>query len=316
MAHKILKFFQESSSEKLQLPNEPLDESSLPFPIASNISLQKYNSFVESKEISGYKLDYKKGTIYIVEMCSTEHEAVVEIIGDAFREQCPRAIYGSRNNAPIQIRGQPRNGISSQFACSLTSYCVLILMFLSKVHDAPDGTRRAPDLAVYPHHTYVPDPPIKHPGPPPSDRSGNPYARVILEVAVAQSSSDLRDKCRLWKRQSYVRSVLGIKLYDALATYDAAGRRERAMKAILWRQGVARQKWHFGTVNKDGSPIGTTGCNAMNNPNYIINIPVIDIFYDPPIAAIGYTPLARLLPALFNAFVAIDLYEVQQAVLM
>ncbi|CAG8676683.1 4724_t:CDS:2 [Funneliformis caledonium] len=282
MTHKILMFLQKlSSSEKLQLPKEPLDESCLPCPIASNISLQQYNSFVESKEISGYKLDYKKGTVYMVEMCSTEHEAVVEIIGDAFRDLCPRAAYGSRNNAPIQILGQP-------------------------LHDAPDGTRRAPDLAVYPHPTFVPDPPVPHPGPPPGDRRGNPYARVMLEVAVTQSYSDLKDKCRLWKRQSYVRSVLGIKLYNALATRDAAGRRERAMK------------WHFGTVDKNGNhfPPDTNVCNTANDPNYIINIPVSDIFYDPPVPATGYTPLTGPPLALYNAIIAIDLYEVQQAVLM
>ncbi|CAG8708949.1 7279_t:CDS:2 [Funneliformis mosseae] len=193
-----------SSSEKLQLPKEPLDESCLPCPIASNISLQQYNSFVESKEISGYKLDYKKGTVYMVEMCSTEHEAVVEIIGDAFRDLCPRAAYGSRNNAPIQILGQ------------------------------------------------------------------------------------------------------------------SPGRRERAMKAILWRQGVAKQKWHFGTVDKNGNhfPPDTNVCNTANDPNYIINIPVSDIFYDPPVPATGYTPLTGPPLALYNAIVAIDLYEVQQAVLM
>jgi len=50
-------------------------------------------------------------------------------------------------------------------------------------------------------------------------------------------------------------------------------------------------------------------------PNYIINIPVSDIFYDPPVAAIGYTSLARSPAALYNTIVAIDLYEVQQAVL-
>ncbi|CAG8771464.1 406_t:CDS:2, partial [Funneliformis caledonium] len=91
------------SSEKLQLPKEQLDESSLPFPIASNISLQRYNSFVESKEISGYKLDYKKGTVYIVEMTSTEHEAVVEAVGYYFRTLYP----GVPSNAPIQVLGQP-----------------------------------------------------------------------------------------------------------------------------------------------------------------------------------------------------------------
>ncbi|PKY52028.1 hypothetical protein RhiirA4_546922 [Rhizophagus irregularis] len=87
------------------------------------------------------------------------------------------------------------------------------------------------------------------------------------------------------------------------------------MTAILWRQGVARRKWHFGTADKRGNR--TNACNAANDPNFIINIPVSDIFYDPPIPAIGYAgPLALPIGALYNANVSIDLYEVQQAVLM
>ncbi|RIA85545.1 hypothetical protein C1645_830630 [Glomus cerebriforme] len=274
MLHNKLKVVLQKmfSSEKLQLPKEQLDKS--------------------SNEISGYKLDYKKGIVYIVEMGLSEHEAVIEIVGDAFRELCPNATYGNQNNAPVQLLGRP-------------------------LHDMPDGSCRAPDLAVYPHPTFIPDPPISYPGPPPSDRGGNPYARVILEVAVTQSSSDLRIKCKLWKRQSYVRSILGIKLYDVLATRDASGCRERAMKATLWRQGVTKQKWHFGTVDKRGNqfPPGTNICNTANDPNFIITIPISDIFYDPAILAIGYTgPLA--LPIFYNANVAIDLYIVQQAVLM
>ena len=74
------------------------------------------------------------------------------------------------------------------------------------------------------------------------------------------------------------------------------------------------RQWNFGTVNKDGSPTGAGGCNVANDPNYIINIPVSDIFYDPPIA--GYVPLARPPAALYTAIVAIDLFEVQQGVLM
>jgi hypothetical protein len=153
---------------------------SLPFPIASDISLQKYNSFVESEDISGCKLDYKKGTVYIVELCSTDHEAVVEIIGNYFRaisftiNTSPSLnTFDALNDAPIQIRGQP----CKEFLPNLFDLPLLIVYvyhILSKVHDAPDGTLKAPDLAVYPHHTYVPDPPVPHPGPPPSDK------RVLL----------------------------------------------------------------------------------------------------------------------------------------
>ncbi|RGB22548.1 hypothetical protein C1646_730362 [Rhizophagus diaphanus] len=286
--NKLIAVLQKAfSSEKLQLPKE-LDESSLPFPIASNITLQQYNSFVERKEISGYKLDYKKGTVYIVEMATPEHEVVIDVIRHYFNIFCP----GFPTDALIQVSGQIN-------------------------HIAPDGSRRSPDVAVSPHPILIPNPPVQHPGPPPSDTRGNPHARVIIEVAVTQSYNDLRDKCRLWRRQLYVRSILGIKLYDVLATRDASGHRERAMKAVLWRQGVAKQKWHFGTVDKNGNQFtpGTNVCNTANDPNFIINIPVADIFYDPPVPTIGYTgPLG--LPIFYNANIVIDLYRVQQAVLM
>jgi hypothetical protein len=69
-------------------------------------------------------------------------------------------------------------------------------------------------------------------------------------------------------------------------------------------------------VNKDGSATGVAGCNSANNPNYIVTIPASDIFYDPPIATIGYVPLVPPPQALMNAAVAIDLFYVQQAVLI
>ncbi|CAG8569902.1 10334_t:CDS:2 [Acaulospora colombiana] len=158
-----------------------------------------------------------------------------------------------------------------------------------------------PDLAVYPNTLFVPRPPVPHPGPPPSDKRGNPHARIICEVAMAQRSSDLKEKCRLWKHQPYVRAVLGIKLYETKTTRNARGYRDRAMK------------WKFGTVNKDGS---ATSCNALGNPNYLINIPVRDVFYNPPVPAVAYGPLPPPPAVLMGTNITIDLYEVQQAVLL
>ncbi len=43
----------------------------------------------------------------------------------------------------------------------------------------------------------------------------------MCEVAVVKTNSDLKAKCKFWKQQSYVRSILGIKLYDILATRNA-----------------------------------------------------------------------------------------------
>ncbi|CAG8513916.1 10523_t:CDS:2 [Acaulospora colombiana] len=89
----------------------------------------------------------------------------------------------------------------------------------------------APDLAILPHFAYVPPPPVPYPDPPPSDIRGNPYARIICEVAVAQSSKNLNIKCRRWKREEYVQDVLGIKLYDVKTTRNnPQGMLDRAMK--------------------------------------------------------------------------------------
>ncbi|CAG8591905.1 8779_t:CDS:1, partial [Cetraspora pellucida] len=70
--------------------------------------------------------------------------------------------------------------------------------------------------------------------------------------------------------------------------------------------------WHFGTVKKGSSQ--PTGCNAPGNPAYQINIPISDVFYDPPIPAIGYVPLVSR-PAIPGGNFIIDLYEIQQIVL-
>jgi hypothetical protein len=47
----------------------------------------------------------------------------------------------------------------------------------------------------------------------------------MLEVAVSRSSSELNIGAGFGKRQSYVRAVLGIKLYDKLATRNPEGQR-------------------------------------------------------------------------------------------
>jgi hypothetical protein len=58
-----------------------------------------------------------------------------------------------------------------------------------------------------------------------------------------------------------------------------------------------------------------TGCVALGNPAFQVNIPIDDVFYDPPIPGV-YTPLATFpRPAFLNGNFTIDLYEVQQTVL-
>ena len=74
---------------------------------------------------------------------------------------------------------------------------------------------------------------------------------------------------------------------------------------------LSKKQWDFGTVHKGNRP---TGCNAPGIPAYQISIPISDVFYDPPIPAIGYVPLVTH-PAIPGGNFIIDLYEIQQVIL-
>nr|CAG8675944.1 6027_t:CDS:2 [Entrophospora candida] len=174
-------------TEKLQkqfqlpkLPKKPPEENSLPFIIGSNVSIKNYNKFLESYESSGYKFEYKNGDVFIVEMCTAEHEFVITLLLDYFKIPNGGVII----NPPIRVCGQP-------------------------YHPSPnaDGLIIAPDVAVYPSRTYIPRPNSgpTYLGPPPSDTRGNPHARIICEVAISQSVRGWKDKCTLWMLQQYAK---------------------------------------------------------------------------------------------------------------
>ena len=183
------------SSGKIHLPHKPLSETrwvgitlihfdnrlvlicmdcSVPYLLASDISVQEFNSFIETKELSGYKFEYNNRCVYIVDMCSDEHEAVISELRYCFGAPFPSTHL---RNCPVQILGQPRKGI-------LPVYLILGLLIsnishhLSTVHMSPDrdGSRISPDLAILPHSAYVPPPPVPYPGPPPSS------IRVICHI--------------------------------------------------------------------------------------------------------------------------------------
>ncbi|CAG8505064.1 701_t:CDS:2 [Acaulospora colombiana] len=80
--------------------------------------------------------------------------------------------------------------------------------------------------------------------------------------------------------------------------------------------GISVQEWDFGTLQFNSNQ--PTGCTTANNPAYQVNIPVSDVFWDPPIVAgvpnvTGYT-IAVPPTVTANNFV-IDLYRIQQVVL-
>src|SRR3954453_19606266 len=84
---------------------------SLPFPIALEIFVQEYNSFIEKyKPKSRYKLEYQKGTVYIVNMCSSEHRAGVNSLSQSFYAY--NSTY-SLYNALIQVHNMSYKRIFS-----------------------------------------------------------------------------------------------------------------------------------------------------------------------------------------------------------
>ncbi|CAG8658006.1 15999_t:CDS:2, partial [Racocetra fulgida] len=80
--------------------------------------------------------------------------------------------------------------------------------------------------------------------------------------------------------------------------------------------GVSVQEWDFGTLQFNSN--NPTGCTGPNIPAYQVNIPVLDVFWDPPIVAgtpnaIGYTIIVP--PAITANNFVIDLYDIQQEIL-
>jgi len=83
---------------------------SLPYPLASDVSVQDFNSFIESKDRIEYKIEYKNGTVYIVDMPTAEHEKVVILLIKRFDVPNGGVL---EFNAPLQIFGQSCKRIPS-----------------------------------------------------------------------------------------------------------------------------------------------------------------------------------------------------------
>ena len=76
---------------------------SLPFKIGSNISIKKYNKFLESHESSGYKLEYNDGDVIIIEMRTAVHASIITLLQDYFKIPNGGVII----DPPICVVGQP-----------------------------------------------------------------------------------------------------------------------------------------------------------------------------------------------------------------
>ncbi|KAF0461416.1 hypothetical protein F8M41_000411 [Gigaspora margarita] len=282
-----------------KLPKKLLPESSLPLKIGSNITIKNYNQFLDNHGSSGYKFqfelnsDNKTGNVYIIGMTLTAvHENIIVCLQAFF--MAPNG--GVVDDPPIQVSGA-----------------------LSHYNPDGSGVQIVPDVAIYPDIAFVPRPASSTViPPPPSAVDGNPHAQIICEVAVDQSVGHLKQKCLTWMREQYVRAVVGIKILKSReGIHDpATGYVYRTKTAKLYRQGMETQRWDFGNIKKHSKdPINDPApCNAPNLARFQINIPVGEVFWDPPFPRPpNYAPLVP--PVVTAQNFTIDLYCIQQVAL-
>ncbi|RHZ75692.1 hypothetical protein Glove_212g214 [Diversispora epigaea] len=265
---------------------------SLPFQIGKGVSLKEYNSFLDRNESTGYKFNWEDKNVFIIEMATREHKAVIGYLRERFNLPNNLVNIGQ----PIEVYGQP-------------------------FHYNPTNCREkmAPDVAVCPSEAHVPRPRDRHPGPPPSDVNKRNHARIICEIGNSQTIAEWETRCNTWMFQKYVRCVFGVKL-DSITT--SKGQVHRSMIAKLWTRlaiegsvlstnttlagaGVHIKTWNFGTF---------TGCTGANLPPYQVTIPISNVFWDPPIAGgtindTGYVP--EIPEEVVGENFVIDLYGIQ-----
>ncbi|RGB24824.1 hypothetical protein C1646_772574 [Rhizophagus diaphanus] len=153
-----------------------IDEESLSLQIGSNVSINKYNKFLECKVPHGYKFQHDdNGNMFIVDMSNTEHFRLA-----LFLCICFNAYNGGPGspalNCPIIVSSD-------------TFHSSFVVSFLER------RRKIAPDLAIAPNELYVPKPAIFYLNPPPSDRNGNLHARIIVELGNYQSMHSLTKEC-------------------------------------------------------------------------------------------------------------------------
>ncbi|PKY56312.1 hypothetical protein RhiirA4_412447 [Rhizophagus irregularis] len=145
------------------------------------------NSVTENNEYK-FRFQLNSDEVDIIGMASTVHEDIVVRLQEFFK--VPN--NGVVDDPPIVVSGQVR-------------------------HYVPGGNRdeMSPDACVRPNMTFVPKPTTSTVIPrPPGDKSGNPHARIMCEVAVSQSVGELGRKCLTWMQEPYVRAAISIKILE------------------------------------------------------------------------------------------------------
>ncbi|CAG8717856.1 4943_t:CDS:2, partial [Gigaspora rosea] len=269
--------------------------------IGKNISIKKYNDFLDTNESSGYKFHYDKKNIYIIEMASSLSQDVISYLQDCFKEPNNRVKLG-----PIIVSGQP-------------------------FHHNPIGIgeKIAPDTAVRPRECFV-QRANSYPDFPRGDYKRNSHARKICEVASTQTIDLWNTRCETWMHEEYIRYVFGLKIYPKINIKRIVHQPiiarlwvRRALpggvlssNATLAENGIYVKEWECGTIHHNTHT--PTGYNTPNNDQFQVTIPVSDVFWDSPILG-GIPNVEDYIAVIPNTVVGenfvIDLYNIQQVAL-
>ncbi|GBC10204.1 hypothetical protein RclHR1_09430005 [Rhizophagus clarus] len=275
-------------------------ECCLPFKVGSKVTIKNYNTFLDNYGSSRYKFqfqlnsDNRTGEVFIIGMATAVRARIISRLQDFFNV--------------------PNNGVVDEPLISVSG---------QPFHYVPggNGIKGAADVTVTPDIAFIPKPVTSVIPRPPADTVGNPHARIMCEIAVGPNVGELKRKCETWMREQYVHAVVSIKILEPRqgVREPETGYFFRTMTAKLYRQGMPKQRWDFGNVRKHTrDPIHNmndpTLCNAPNDPRFQINIPISNVFWDPPFPIPNnYIPVIPT-NVIRNVF-SIDLYRIQRVAL-
>ncbi|CAG8480358.1 3326_t:CDS:2 [Scutellospora calospora] len=260
----------------------------LPLVLARDVSFEEFAKKSESAK-AGRFWDYDKGIVTIIELPFGDHEGAIREFDHQIYDQLNR-------NAASQDK------IRAWGAKNL--------------YDLATGEYKLPDSCFVPRRLLN----LPNPVPNPCDRNGNPWPTVILEVVSFETLEHVRDKINnFWLSPNCCEDVIVVKLgnwnNNRRNQNGQPLRRLRCLKfcrrtTLQLDQNATTfdpiQEIEFGTVDANGRV--SNFCSAPQTKWLTIDRDCIFAGCAPPL------PPLPVLSQTSEPGVAIDLYEIQQAI--
>ncbi|CAG8464019.1 36802_t:CDS:2 [Racocetra persica] len=259
----------------------------LPLVLARDVSFEEFAKKSENAK-AGRFWDYDKGIVTIIELPSGDHEGT---IGEFTRQ-----IFDQIRNA------SPQDNVRFWGA--------------KKLYDLTTGEYKEPDACFVPRRLLN----LPNPVPNPCDKGGNPWPTVILEVVSFETLERMRNKINnFWLGPNRCEDVIVIRLGNwSNRRRDRNGQPLRRLRCLKFCRRTTLQlnpnattfdpiqEIEFGTAGASGRP--SNFCSAPQTKWLTIDRDCIYAGCDHPL------PPLQVLSQTSAPGVAIDLYEIQQAI--